>query len=291
MNKNHKKALTLSLVIPAYNESVHLRGCLDAVASQTVPPDEVIVVDNNSTDDTAKIAKSYRFVRLISEKEQGLTQARNAGFDAAKGDIIGRIDADSVISPDWTSRVKQDFSDPAVAGVTGLGQTRVLLGVRNWYSTFWSRVYFWAVHAYFDIMTMWGANMAIRRSMWQEVKDSTAKSDNDAHEDQDLSFVIIGHGGRIIQDNKLLIKTSGGGYLYWPKFWSYFMKFFRTKSRHQKLGTLRGAQELKIGFWSSLPGALAAWVLTVVFIIYSLLSWPIFAFILRSGKEAKERMR
>ncbi len=290
MNKQ-KKALTLSLVIPAYNESVHLGACLDAVASQTIAPDEVIVVDNNSTDDTAKIAGSYDFVHLIAEKEQGITQARDKGFNAARSDILGKIDADAVIAPDWVERVKQDFADPDVAGVTGLGQTRVLLGVRNWYSTFWSRAYFWAVHAYFDIMTMWGANLAIRRSVWREIKASTAKSDNDAHEDQDLSFVIIGHGGRIIQDNKLLINKSGGGYLYWPKFWSYFMKFFKTKRRHKEIGTLNNAKGLRLGFWRSLPGAIGAWVLMIVFVAYSLLSWPVFAFILRSGKEAKERIR
>src|SRR5258708_13450803 len=96
----HNKALTLSLVIPAYNEERYLKACLEAVAQQTISPIEVIVVDNNSTDKTADIAQSYNFVRLVSEKKQGRGHARNKGFDLAIGDNIGRVEFDTVLSPD-----------------------------------------------------------------------------------------------------------------------------------------------------------------------------------------------
>src|SRR5579885_2998873 len=142
-----KQALTLSIVIPVYNEEHHIKACLDAIATQTVKPDEVIVVDNNCTDNTVKIAKTYSFVKVVPEPVQGRTAARNCGFNTATCDIIGRIDADSILLPNWVERVLVDFSDPTVSGVTGLGKTRVLLGARAWYSTFWSRVYFWTVHS------------------------------------------------------------------------------------------------------------------------------------------------
>src|SRR5687767_1835934 len=93
--------LRVSLVIPAYNEESHLRACLDAVAAQTVRPFEVIVVDNNSTDTTVAIARSYSFVAVMHESQQGIVYARNAGFNAARGDIIARIDADTHLSPNW----------------------------------------------------------------------------------------------------------------------------------------------------------------------------------------------
>jgi glycosyltransferase involved in cell wall biosynthesis len=104
--------LTVSLVIPAFNESRRIRACLESVASQTVMPDEVIVVDNGSTDDTATIAASFPFVSVIREHRQGVTYARTAGFDAAVSDIIGRTDTDSRLAPDWVERVLQDFADP-----------------------------------------------------------------------------------------------------------------------------------------------------------------------------------
>src|SRR5690606_756442 len=104
---------------PVYNEEGQLAGCLDAIARQTVKPLEVIVVDNNSTDNTATIARSYSFVTLMSEKKQGTAHARNAGFNAAKGEIIGRLDGDSVIPDNWVERVQDIFRDESVDAFSG----------------------------------------------------------------------------------------------------------------------------------------------------------------------------
>ena len=107
------KPLTLSIVIPAYNEENHLKTCLDSIAAQIDRPEEVIVVDNNSTDKTALIAQSYPFVTLLKEPRQGVVFARDKGFNAAKSQIIGRIDADSVLPPDWVTKVKEFYETPS----------------------------------------------------------------------------------------------------------------------------------------------------------------------------------
>ena len=114
-----KKPLTLSLIIPAYNEEHHLKDCLDSIAKQTVMPDEVLVIDNNSTDKTVAIAKKYPFVRVIHEPKQGVIHVRNTGFDAATGDIIGRTDADNLLTENWVKRVKEIFADENVDAATG----------------------------------------------------------------------------------------------------------------------------------------------------------------------------
>src|ERR1700722_13666836 len=100
-----RKQVKLSIVVIAYNEEEYLRQCLEAIKQQLYPPEEVIVVNNNSTDKTVKIAQSFPFVKLIHEKEQGMIPARNAGFDAAKGDLLARIDADTRPPVDWVVRV------------------------------------------------------------------------------------------------------------------------------------------------------------------------------------------
>ena len=87
------KELTLSLIVPVYNEETYLDACLSAIANQTIPPDEVIVVDNGSTDKTRQIAKQYRFIKIVQESRKGVLYARNKGFVLARGDIIARIDA------------------------------------------------------------------------------------------------------------------------------------------------------------------------------------------------------
>jgi len=104
-----KKPLTLSIIIPVYNEQSHLKTCLESIAWQTEPPDEVIVVDNNSLDNSVEIAKEFSFVKVITEKRQGVLWARNKGFNKATSEIIGRIDADSILSENWCENVRKIF--------------------------------------------------------------------------------------------------------------------------------------------------------------------------------------
>src|SRR4051812_34840530 len=110
-------AQTVSIVIPAYNEEATIRHCLLAAINQTDPADEIIVVDNKSTDGTVAAVEAMQAafpeanIRLIFQnEEQGITATRNAGFDAATSDIIGRIDSDSAIEPDWVEQVKIAFA-------------------------------------------------------------------------------------------------------------------------------------------------------------------------------------
>src|SRR6266404_9608138 len=103
------KTLTLTIVIPAYNEQGYIKACLDSIKNQSEAPNEVIVVDNNSTDKTVEIARKYSFVKVIHEKRQHQVFAQAAGFNLAKGDIIGRIDADSVLPADWVRKIKAAF--------------------------------------------------------------------------------------------------------------------------------------------------------------------------------------
>src|SRR6266496_1315708 len=129
------KLLTVSIVIPVYNEAPILERCLRAIETQTMAPLEVVVVDNNSTDNSAAIARSFKGVRVITEKRQGMVYARTKGFDAARGDVLGRIDADTQISPNWVERVAADCqADPDIDGLAGLnGVTELSPPGRQWF--------------------------------------------------------------------------------------------------------------------------------------------------------------
>jgi glycosyltransferase involved in cell wall biosynthesis len=91
---------TVSVVIPAYNAEAYLREALDSVFAQTRPPDEVVVVDDGSTDRTSEVAASYGDrVRLLRQPNRGEAAARNAGVLAARGALIAFLDADDTWLP------------------------------------------------------------------------------------------------------------------------------------------------------------------------------------------------
>ncbi|MCO8270262.1 glycosyltransferase family 2 protein [Actinoplanes sp. TRM 88003] len=91
--------MSLSVIVPVFNEERFLGACLDAVLAQHEPVHEVIVVDNNSTDGTREVLAAYAGrVLVLRESRQGVQHARNRGLDAASGTVFGRIDADTAIT-------------------------------------------------------------------------------------------------------------------------------------------------------------------------------------------------
>ncbi len=86
--------MTVTVVIPAYNNSEHIARALDSVCSQTLKPHQVIVVDDGSTDDTAEIVKKYDNVEYIYQQNAGASAGRNTGIENATGEWIAFLDAD-----------------------------------------------------------------------------------------------------------------------------------------------------------------------------------------------------
>jgi glycosyltransferase involved in cell wall biosynthesis len=200
-----KKPLSLSIVIPVYNEERYIGSCLNAISRQSVKPDEVIVVNNNSTDNTLKIIKNYKFVTLIHEKRQHQAFAQKTGFDKASGDIIGRIDADSVLPKDWVQKIKNDFEQSSkIVAVTGepdpydIYLKKAGVFIFNFYNSLASRIA--------GVRMIWGANCAIRKNTWLKISDKVLLRP-DIWEDFDLAFCLKGLG-KIKQDKQLIVKTS-----------------------------------------------------------------------------------
>lgn len=181
---------SITIVIPAYNEAALLKGCLDSIAAQTEAPDEVILVDNNSTDQTAAIAASYRFVTVLEEPRQGVVFARDRGFDAATSDIIARIDADSQLPIDWVSRIRAYYADATHKDLTLTGgcyfyNLRFGRGTGRMYDLVVHRVNTFLLGYAFP----WGSNTAVPAHVWRKVRKDICKR-NDMHEDLDLGIHI-----------------------------------------------------------------------------------------------------
>ncbi|HXC88947.1 MAG TPA: glycosyltransferase family 2 protein [Stellaceae bacterium] len=115
--------VTISFVVPAYNEEALIASCLHAILAETARVNcasEIIVVDNNSTDRTREIASALPAVAVVDEPQRGLVQARRAGCRAARGELVANIDADTMIPPGWLDTVLAMFArHPDLAALSG----------------------------------------------------------------------------------------------------------------------------------------------------------------------------
>jgi glycosyltransferase involved in cell wall biosynthesis len=230
-----RSRLRVSIVIPAYNEERHLGACLDAIAAQTVPVFEVIVVDNNSTDRTAAVAAAYPFVRVVRESTQGRVFARNAGFSAARGDIIGRIDADIRLPAQWVEHVQRFYAKPANQRQAWTGRGH-FDNVRLPHIVSWA----YALLAFrLNLLlighpSLWGSNMAITRAQWQAVK-GTVHLRNDIHEDLDLSMHLHDAGYAITYDRTIATYAHlRRVHTDHDQLWGYLLWWPRTLKIHRK---------------------------------------------------------
>lgn len=231
---------SVSIVIPAYNEQATIRACLLAAVMQTVPASEIIVVDNRSTDATAQIVRSFideypdAPITLSSQNdEQGLIPTRNQGLDAATGDVLGRIDADSIIEPNWVEQVQRAFADESVAAVTGpvlyYDMPLRRFGLRADDQT--RRV---ILKLSRDYHFLFGSNMALRASAWRHIRAEVCRDEDDLmHEDIDLSIHLAQHKLKVAYVPTMVSGMSARRLDDSPRAYAFYVnRFERTYAKH-----------------------------------------------------------
>lgn len=231
----------MSIVIPAYNEESVIRQCLIAAIYQSVPAEEIIVVDNRSTDRTAAIVRQMQLeypespIHLLEQSaEQGLIPTRNFGLNHATGDVLGRIDADSVLEPDWVETVQSGFADPLVAAATG-PVVYYDMPMRRWGLKADDKMRQLVLKlARNQYHFLFGSNMALRRTAWEQIRDHTCRDERDEmHEDIDLSLHLAEQDLTIRYIPTMVSGMSARRLEDSPKDYRYYVtRFDRTYKAH-----------------------------------------------------------
>ncbi|HSP75951.1 MAG TPA: glycosyltransferase family 2 protein [Cryobacterium sp.] len=209
---------TISVVIPCYNDAAFLKECLEALARQQRAPDEVIVVDNASTDASAQVALSGG-ARVVRAPQRGIWSAAAAGYDAASGDVIARLDADSVPPADWLARIESALAESSATDmVTGPGDFYDCSPLVAWLGgTFYLGGYFFWMPFWLGHPPVFGSNFAMRRSVWLEARLRVHRDRDDIHDDLDLSL-NLSPSVRVRYDRTLRVAISGRPFSTWSGF-------------------------------------------------------------------------
>lgn len=223
----------ISVVIPAWNEEKYIATCIEHLLNQTVKADEIIIVDNNSTDRTVEIAQNYP-VTIVHEKIQGITPARNLGLNTARGEYILRTDADTRAPHTWIESMMESFKKhPDAVAVTGPLTFYDLPGAKKEsykatikYSKISRKLY---GH---EVLT--GPNMGIKKDAWEKIKNSVCLDDRYMHEDIDIS-IHLSRVGKIYFDYDIKTAISARRIKYNPGsfFIGYAFKHIPMILRHK----------------------------------------------------------
>ena len=118
--------MKISVIIPVYNGERYLAETLDSVFAQTLPPYEVIAVDDGSTDGSPEILRRYGDrVTVIRQENQGVARARNRGLAHATGEAIALLDQDDLWPPDRNRQMADAMAaTPGTEVVAGVVETR-----------------------------------------------------------------------------------------------------------------------------------------------------------------------
>lgn len=195
----------ISVVMPVYNEAANIISTLEALYSNTVLPDEVIVADGGSTDNTVQLIKErFPQATVINNPEKNAAAGRNEGIKKAQGDVIAFTDGDCIVDKHWIENISKAFSEHEIDGLGG----KVLIAPpinhieEYWGNLAWKLIMNFGDEPYIvDRCTLNDAfvtaNCAYKRSLLVKVKGFNNWFANNA-EDVDLCWRAIKSGGRLM---------------------------------------------------------------------------------------------
>jgi len=251
----------VTVLIPAWNESENVKATVQSVLNNTRQPDEVIVIDDGSTDDTLMHAKRMaavypNVVKTLTKENGGKSSALNYGLTHVTGDVVIAIDGDTVLDPECIDAVARAFADPRVGAVAGKivpANTNTLLEkYQHLEYLIGQNMDKEVVSALGSVNIVPGAVGAWRRDIITQVG---GYSEDTLVEDQDLTLAVLGEGYKVVYVPEAVAYTEVP-----TKIRSFYLQRFRWtygtfqcvwKYRHY----LMEPGHLRLG-WIALPYAL-----------------------------------
>ena len=197
--------VAISVIVPARNAAKTLESCLDALSSEGVPgrATELIVVDDRSTDETARIATRPN-IRLLTGEGRGPAAARNLGARHARGSILVYLDADTAPRPGWLSEMIRPLDDPQVVAVKGRYETAQRSIVARFAQIEFEEKYDRLAKST-EVDFVDTGTAAYRRTAFDAAHGFDESFPPSSAEDIDLSFRLAEHGDKLVFNPRAIV--------------------------------------------------------------------------------------
>jgi GT2 family glycosyltransferase len=190
--------MKLSAIIPVHNGGEDLRMCLRALTRSTRPPDEIIIVDDASTDESAQLAAHFgNVIASQSRQPMGPARARNLGVEKASGDVLLFLDSDVMVHSNTLALIEHYFAEhPDMAALFGSYDDNP--PHRGWISLYKNlQHHFVHHHGQVDASSFWTGVGAIRRDIFLRLGGFTESYSRPSIEDIELGVRLKASGYRI----------------------------------------------------------------------------------------------
>ena len=237
----------ITLYIPCYNAEPYIAACIEGVLAQTLPPGEILVIDDGSRDRTVQIASQYPVKILRHEQNSGLAAARNTAFRNARHELVAALDADCVADPNWLKLLVSHFSDEKLAGVNGRLEEAVQTSVADrWRKTHMAQN--WGEAPVRNPRFLFGADTVYRKAAVLEAGGYDERLRTNG-EDSNMSTRIAALGYHTFYEPRAVVRHLRQDTVhsvletYWRYRRDYFSPMTATKIwrsfRYQHIGSAR----------------------------------------------------
>ena len=196
----------IAVIIPVYNSSQTLKKCLDAVFSNKFEKFEVIVISDNSEDNSIDIAKNYNCKIIELKQNRGPAFARNTGANSASGDILLFVDSDVIVKEDILMQVNKAFNNKEVNIVQGIysHEPNYKNIITQYQQSFYCYYTWHEQYRYTDTLT--SMCFAIRKNTFLKLKGFNTNIRKATAEDEEFGYKLINDGNKILISRDLNVE-------------------------------------------------------------------------------------
>ena len=190
--------MKISIIIPVYNSSLTLKECLEAIFNSNFKNFEVIVISDNSTDNSVGIAKQYQCKIIELSENKGPAFARNEGAKISEGDILLFVDSDVIIKKDALNYLSEKFLQNEIDAIQGIySHEPTYKSIITQYQMSYNCYYIWPENKKYA-STLSTCCLAIRKKIFLNLKGFNVNFKRSSAEDEEFGYFLIAKGYKIL---------------------------------------------------------------------------------------------